>query len=538
MLDFSFKDRQKSIERMKSEVFDILVIGGGITGAAVAREAALRGYKVALVERQDFATGTSSNSSKLIHGGLRYLEQFEFHLVAESLNERAHLIKEMPHLVNPIRFLIPIYKGDRVPMWKMNAGLWLYDMLALFRTPYFHSKHDVKETLHAVPGLDKKDLQGSLSYADATMWDDVMVIERLREAHMLGVPIANYVDAVGLGSSKSKSKGTLVEVIDTESGDQFEIRAHQVISCVGPWTDEFGHRISKTWKDWLSPSKGVHLVFPLNLMPIEDVVVMSEKSDGRITFVIPRDDYGEGVLIVGTTDGGAPERPEDARVDGNDVNYILKLLKQYFPKVPFSRETMLGAYVGVRPLFKAGGGTGDTAKSLQKVSREHHIDMGPHGVVFIAGGKYTTHRVIGKDIVDFANKNGPLSKVKPMQQQLSECSSGKVNNHSIHDIDFSWAKVKPMKNALTNKVKGKNLVLSRDKILEDFKYWIQNGMVLHIDDYLMRRSALSLCTKDGGLSYFSDFFKIMSEFRGGRLDGEVERERVTKAIEVRHPSKV
>ncbi|MBC87397.1 MAG: hypothetical protein CL677_09495, partial [Bdellovibrionaceae bacterium] len=197
MQDFSYQTRQINIDRFQQEHFDFVIIGGGINGAGVARDAASRGLKVALIEANDFASGTSSRSSKLIHGGVRYLENFEFHLVFEALNERAKLFDMAPHLVHPLRFQIPVYKHSRVGMFLMGVGMWLYDALSLFRAPKLHERLNASESLERLPTLKSDQLKGSFVYSDAYMDDDRLVHETLRSAHSHGAAQANYVRAIG-----------------------------------------------------------------------------------------------------------------------------------------------------------------------------------------------------------------------------------------------------------------------------------------------------------------------------------------------------
>jgi len=194
--EFSFKTRQRAIDRFKSEVFDLLIVGGGITGASVARDAQSRGLNVALIEKGDFASGTSSASSKLIHGGVRYLENFEFKLVFEALSERTHLLKTSPNMVRPLPFYLPVYETDPRGKIILSLGLWLYDLLALFRAPGFHKRFSKKQMLKEMPALKPEGLTGGFMYYDASMWDDVMVVENAHAAYDLGSTLANYVEGI------------------------------------------------------------------------------------------------------------------------------------------------------------------------------------------------------------------------------------------------------------------------------------------------------------------------------------------------------
>jgi len=406
--EFSAKTRQKSIEAFRREEFDFLVIGGGITGAAVARDAASRGLSVALVERKDFAWGTSSRSSKLIHGGLRYLENAQLNLVFEALAERTHLLKSAPHRVKPLPFYFPVYRSNHRGRFLLGVGMWLYDVLSLFRSPGFHRFLSRRKVLSEIPFMNGVGLKGAFRYFDASMWDDILVIDTLRAAFELGARVANYVEAVEPIVSNGMIRGFKVRDTESAAKELVDLRAKRVVVCAGPWTDEVGLRLSPDWRPWLKPSKGIHLVFDLKRIPLPGALVMSHPEDGRVSFVIPRPDYGSGVALVGTTDGPTPRDPDRAVVEKSDVDYLLWLLNRTFPTLKIGYNDILSAYVGVRPLMAppeessgAGVSRNGNAASLQKVSREHFIGECEGGVTVVAGGKYTTHRCMAKEIVDY-----------------------------------------------------------------------------------------------------------------------------------------
>lgn len=356
--EFSIKTRSKALERFKKEEFDLLVIGGGITGAATARDAASRGLKVALVEKNDFAWGTSSRSSKLIHGGLRYLENMEFDLVFESLAERAHLLKTAPHLVRPLLFYLPVYQSDAHGKAILSLGLWFYDFLALFRSPGIHKNLSRDKMLKQVPILRKEGLKGGFRYYDASMWDDLLAVDTLHSAKVLGAAVANYVEAVTPLWQGKCIKGFKVRDKISSPEEEIDLKAKRVIICAGPWVDELGVTLSPKWQSWLKPSKGIHLLFDLKRIPVPGAVVMNDAESGRVSFVIPRSDFGSGVALVGTTDGPTPADPEKATIDPEDVAYLMNLLTQYFPRLNLKTSDIISAYVGVRPLLgsELGGG--------------------------------------------------------------------------------------------------------------------------------------------------------------------------------------
>ena len=258
---FSVADRVNFIKKMEQEEFDLLIVGGGINGAGVARDAASRGMRVALVEAKDFSEGTSSRSSKLIHGGLRYLENFDFHLVFEALSERALLFEIAPHLVHPLRFMIPLYKNSRVGPFKMGLGMWLYDTLALFQTPEMHEYFPKEKALKQIPILKSKELRGAFLYSDAYMDDDRLTIETLRSANELGAISVNHVAA------EEPLFNPLGELMGFKCRDHigqklYEVRAKHIVSTVGPWTDYFGKKsFKKMEKHYASIKRGSFDIF-------------------------------------------------------------------------------------------------------------------------------------------------------------------------------------------------------------------------------------------------------------------------------------
>jgi glycerol-3-phosphate dehydrogenase len=536
--EFSFRSRQKSLQRFQDEVFDLLIIGGGITGAAVARDATSRGLKVALVERCDFAYGTSSRSSKLIHGGLRYLQNFEFGLVFEALSERALLLRTAPHMVRPLPFYFPVYQGDANGKGMLSIGLWLYDLLALFRTPGFHRGLSQKKMLADIPFLRREGLKGGFRYFDASMWDDVLAVETLRSAQAGGAAIANYVEAVAPIWEKDRITGFQVRDLEapTEKG-KLQIRAHRTVVCTGPWTDSIGIKLSPSWNTWLTPSKGVHIIFDLKRIPIPGAMVMNHPEDGRIAFVIPRPDFGAGVVIVGTTDGPTPADPSHAEVTSADVDYLMDLLNRYFPDLKLKASDILSAYVGVRPLM--GGeksSAGDSGKStvLQKVSREHHIDLGPGGTIVVAGGKYTTHRKMAEEIVDFTLsswKNDAQAKKGPeypSQLQQPNTRSPVNPNATPQAIEECRMQVSKAGMSLPEELLERYgadalsvVELSQKNSNQDpkgfpllaaqLRHAIRSEMVVHLEDFYLRRVPLYASRKDHGIPWAEELAKVWAE---------------------------
>lgn len=539
--DFSFRVREQNLRRLKEETFDFLIIGGGITGAGVARDAARRGLKVALVERSDFAVGTSSRSSKLIHGGLRYLENFEFGLVFEALSERANLLRTAPHMVRPLKFYFPVYQGDANGRFVLMCGMWLYDILSLFRAPGFHKSLSRRRMLKEIPFLKKQGLQGGFSYYDASMWDDVMVVEVMKSAAQSDAVIANYAEALLPIWTKTprgdKISGFKVRDTLNPQGGEFEVKAHRTIVCAGPWTDELGQRMSREWKSWLSPSKGVHLIFDLKRIPIQGAMVMSHPVDGRIAFVIPRPDFGNGVVVVGTTDGPSPAEPSLADVGRDDVDYLLDLLNRYFPDLEVKASDILSAYVGVRPLV---GGDDASIEKLQKVSREHHIDVGPGRTTVVAGGKYTTYRKMAEEIVEFTLERWSADSERERESQPPTSLRNPYTREAMnpHATPEAIAQAKLL--AASKKMElprelleryGANALVVRELALKDpapelawpegfpdlgaqLRYCMRYEMTLHLRDFYFRRLPLYASRADHGLPWAEALSHIWAEELG------------------------
>ena len=386
-------DRRAALGRLASETFDVLVIGGGVTGAGIARDAALRGLKVALVEKTDFAAGTSSKSSKLVHGGFRYLEHAQFRLVFEGTNERALLMKVAPHLVRPLEFLLPVYKHDKPGLFVLDVGLWIYDGLSKFSSPKLHRTVRAPRLGKLEPGLKRDGLDGGLLYYDCATDDARLTLENIIDARALGATIANYTRAVKLLREGDRIAGAEVQPVDPgDGGGPIPVRARVTINATGPWTDDV-RRLAGD-KGILHASKGVHLVVDAKRLAPRHAVVMKQKK--RIVFCIP---WGQDRTVIGTTDTFWDRPPEEVHTDAEDVAYLLDLANNYFPEAKLTPSDVLATWAGVRPLIKPDS---DVA-TASDVSREHHILERP-GLVTIAGGKLTTYRRMAAEVVDHAGK--------------------------------------------------------------------------------------------------------------------------------------
>ena len=386
---------------------DVLVIGGGITGAGIARDAARRGLSVALVEMNDLAFGTSSRSSKLIHGGLRYLEAYEFSLVFESVSERRILQDIAPHLVNPLGFLFPVFKGAKRQLWLINAGMWLYDGLSLFRSPKIHKNLKPREVAQVEPAVKQEGLKGAPLYYDCATDDARLTLETALDAAKHGATIATWAKVTSfLKTDGGRVRGAVVE--DALSGERREIEASTVINATGPWTDAtMAMSHPQKGGSILRPTKGVHIVVDAAKLPLKNAVVCFHPDDDRVLFAIP---WGDRTYL-GTTDTDYEGDPAAVAATLEDVDYLIDAASSYFPAHPLGREDVIATWAGIRPLMAPQGESADLSES--SVSREHQILIGQDGLITIAGGKLTTYRRMAGEVVDTAVRmleleRGPL----------------------------------------------------------------------------------------------------------------------------------
>jgi len=385
--------RQAHLSRVKNQSFDLLVIGGGITGTGVARDAARRGLRVALLERADLASGTSSRSSKLVHGGLRYLEQYEFGLVFESVSERRVLMDIAPHLVKPLAFVFPVYESfGRAAL--IDIGMWLYDGLSLFRSPKIHKRLSKKGTAKVEPCLTTHELKSAELYYDCATDDSRLTLETALDAMRAGAQVVTWCPVVGfLHDERGRALG--VKVHDQLGGGHFEVRAGAIVNATGPWTDGLrGLALGSTAtaRPRLRPTKGVHIVVDHAKLPVEHAVVMIHPEDERVLFAIP---WGERTYL-GTTDTDWDGDPALVAADLADVDYLIQASAHFFPDNPLHYEDVTATWAGLRPLINQEG------VRESEISREHQVDVEPDGMVTVAGGKLTTYRRMAAEVVDKA----------------------------------------------------------------------------------------------------------------------------------------
>lgn len=384
-------DRDRALDRAADEGVDVLIIGGGISGAGVALDAVTRGYRVALVEREDIGSGTSSRSSKLVHGGIRYLETGDLAMVAEGVRERDRLRRLAPHLVRPLPFAIPTPSQRR--RWELKAGMLLYDALAFGRNLRRHTRLDLGAFLRHAPGVVRPLDGGAYRYFDSQTDDARLTLAVALTAIRYGALVANHTEVVGLLENHGRVVGA--EVHDRLRDQRATIRSRWVVSASGVWADSIRRLAPQAPTPQLAPSRGVHLTFPRSLLPINGAVTFpSSLQDGRMNFAIP---WGQQVY-VGTTDeihAGDRSRPA---VEPADARYLAASVSHAFGLEIGARDA-IGAWAGLRPLMTGAGGV-----APKDLSRRHALVEDPDGLVTVTGGKLTTYRQMAEDVVDLVTR--------------------------------------------------------------------------------------------------------------------------------------
>ena len=517
---------------------DMLIIGGGINGAGIARDAASRGMSVLLCEKNDLAYGTSSRSSKLVHGGLRYLEQGEIGLVFESVSERAVLMKLAPHLVTGLGFLVPIYKGKKPSLPLITVGIFVYEALSLFRSPKPHRTLSAAEAERAAPGLRTDKLNGAALYYDCATDDVRLTLATSIDAAEKGATIATWTQV----ESFVRGAGGLVRgavVKNVLTGQTRTVNAGVVVNATGPWTDET-LAMGKKGERWIRPTKGVHLVVPFARLPVEHCVACFHPDDGRYLFVIPWGDH----TYVGTTDTDYTGSIEDVCASRSDIDYLLRAVTHYFPSREVTTEDVTSTWAGLRPLIAA------TGVSESKVSREEKIAVNAEGVVTVAGGKLTTYRAMAALVVDKAIealtlRNYPSPKLQPsdtknqplpggrdfpanengkqgpeghaaLTKQLAEAGDGLIGEATASLLASSYGTRAFDVLALVKAepALGEELTQGRPEILAQVRYGVQHELAATVCDIAMRRTQLYYRDVNQGLDAVPSIANEMQRLLG------------------------
>ena len=514
---------EADLDRLGRERFDVLIVGGGIVGAGAALDAASRGLSVALIEAQDFAAGTSSRSSKLIHGGLRYLQMFDFALVREALRERSVLLEVAPHLVHPVRLVFPLRRRVLERAY-VGAGVTLYDALArasergrrTARAFPLHDQLSKSETLARVPALSDEHLVGAIEFSDAQVDDARYVLAVVRTAVAHGAVALSRTEAVGLLREGERVVGVRARQVESET--ELEVRARAVVFATGVWSAASAQLLGSSPPLALRPSKGVHLVVPRERIASSRALILP--TDKSVLFVLP---WGEH-WIVGTTD--TPWRHQLARpaASAGDIRYLLATLNRVL-RAPVGRADVESVYVGLRPLIAAG------AQETTKLSREHAVTRLAPGLVAISGGKYTTYRVMAKDVIDAAHAE--LGGAVPPSRTETVSILGAGPRPPAND----WGPIQPAERdrlshrygTLASEVVAatKTDLAARERIggylAAELAYAVTHEGARHLDDVLVRRTHVAMESPDRGHEAASAAARVIAPLLGWS-EGTVERE--------------
>jgi glycerol-3-phosphate dehydrogenase len=525
--------RTRNFAELGKTRFDVLVIGGGITGAGVALDAVARGYKVALVEKTDFASGTSSKSTKLVHGGIRYLPNFDFGLVHEALVERGLLLQNAPFLVHPVAFVLPIYKGDRHPVGMpfttpggigleqlLNIGLTMYDAMAGRRNIQWH-QHLKREDVHKLaPALVAEDLKEGFTYYDGQTNDARLTMALIRTSAQYGAVITNYSELTAFVKKNGRVCGAVIR--DRLNDQEVTVQARHIVNATGVYAEQLEAMTGVEPQVSVEPSKGVHLVLAREDLKLGDTaIVLPETEDKRILFIVP----WQSRAIYGTTDTGQGDLDHPVTTH-EEIAYLLKYLNRYL-SVNVTEKDIVSTYAGYRPLVKPRNANASTAK----LSRSHAVIQSPSGLVSIVGGKLTTYRKMAQDTVDVLSKRDGMPLVHPTEALPLQGSAG-------------WAAIQPAINS-----KGTALGLAQDitqhlsnsygteaqavlamvaqdaslatRLIDDLPYIkaevlyaVRHEMAMTLDDVLARRTSITLEDRKRGLGIVNEVAAVMAQELG------------------------
>ncbi|MBS7233467.1 glycerol-3-phosphate dehydrogenase/oxidase [Flavobacterium psychroterrae] len=473
--------RSDQISKLKNtEKWDVIVIGGGASGLGTALDAASRGYKTILIEAIDFAKGTSSRSTKLVHGGVRYLEQGDIHLVREALKERGLMAKNAGHLVKNQSFVIPNYNwwGG----WFYTVGLTVYDLLAgrlsLGRSKYISKK----KTIEMLPTVEEKGLVSGVIYHDGQFDDSRLAINLAQTAIEKGACLLNYTKVINL-LKDGNNQVIGVQVIDHETGDKYDIKGSAIINATGVFTNAIMKLNDTVYKKYIVPSQGIHLVFDKSFLPSDHALMIPKTSDGRVLFAVP----WHNRIVVGTTDTLIKKHSLEPIALESEIEFVLETAQRFLAKKP-TRADVLSVYAGLRPL----AAPEEEGKSTKEVSRSHKIIVSETGLITITGGKWTTYRKIAEDIIDKAIKKGKLPAKACNTEHLSihgnkpTTTLERENHLYIYGSDIS----KIIELQQTEPELKEKLHPDHEFTMAEVVWAIRHEMARTIDDVLARRVRL------------------------------------------------
>jgi glycerol-3-phosphate dehydrogenase len=512
--------RRTSLHALASVPFDVLIIGGGITGAGVARDAARRGLRTALAEQDDFASGTSSRSSRLIHGGVRYLEHGQLHLVFESSRERRTLRRIAPHLVRPLDFVWPVYAGARVPRWKLAAALTLYDLLALFRNVARHERLSARDVLAREPRLRADALVGGARYWDAATDDARLTLATVRSAESAGAVVLNHARVTAL--SRAGGRVTGAQVLDTIDGTNVDVQARVVVNATGPWSDVVDRLADVSSQHHVRGSKGVHVAVARERLGNTSALTLIAPRDGRVMFILPAGDFA----IVGTTDTYESVAPEEVRASVADVEYLLEAANHFFPAAHLTRDDVVSAWAGLRPL----AADSNEATDPGSASREHAIGERVPGLVSVTGGKLTTYRAMAREVVDAVQRSlgttptaastaqAPLDggEISDVAREIADATAitgdAAVATRLVHAHGTAWRAVREL--AAAEPILAGRVEPSRPYLLAELRHAVNAEHAMTLGDMLIRRTPVAFETRDHGRAAAERVAPLVAQWLG------------------------
>jgi len=520
-IPFSFQTREKIISQLEKTKYDICIIGGGISGAGIARDASLRRLKTLLVEKSDFAAGTSSKSSKLIHGGFRYLKQYQFGLVREALVERYKLLHLAPHLVSKLPTIFPIYEESDDSYWKIKAGMTLYDWLCGFKRIGTHKMHRGRQLLNLVPELNKTNLAGGAEYFDAKADDSRLVMATLQSAVQSGCDAISYFRVAGFEKQNGITK--VLYGHDEIKGGKYNIRAKVFVNATGAWGDITRRLNNEVINPRIRTTKGIHLVVPKNRLNLNYAVMLISTLDGRPLFAVPWREF----VLLGTTDSDFDGDLDLIYSTMEDADYLLDSFNSVFPDIKLTENDVISSYAGVRPLVFEEG------KSTSKISREHEIFESPKNLYNLIGGKLTTYRKMSADLIDIILKVNefsvpnrcltdkfPLygSEIESYEQNSLELKKTLVEDFSLTEDDAMYllsaygCHVKSLFNYLKDSSQNsESIIRGLPFIWAQLYYAIDYEMTISLDDFLIRRTHIFSLDWDQGTQIVGKCADIMGK---------------------------
>jgi glycerol-3-phosphate dehydrogenase len=507
--------RADALARLGSEPFDVLVIGGGITGVGVALDAAARGLRTALVERDDFASGTSSKSSKLVHGGLRYLQQKEFKLVYENLYERQIILRNAPHLVRVLPFLIPVLSRDGLINPKiaraLGWALWLYDLTGGARVGKLHKRISKEQALEHMPTMPAELLAGAYLYYDAQADDARLTLTIARTAAEHGAVVVNRAGVTGL---RKDASGRVRGATIVADGDEIEVQARVVVNAAGVWADDVRALDEGTHPDSIRPAKGIHITVPWGKVRNDIAAIVPVPKDRRSIFVVPWGDF----TYIGTTDTDYDGPVDEPQCTPDDITYLVDAMNLVL-REPITSDDIVGTWAGLRPLVK-GGSVGEKTSDL---SRRHAVRGSAGGVISITGGKLTTYRRMAADTVDAVTAElgrGGASTTKRLRL-LGAVGSAPADEHLARRYGSLAADVLALIEADASL--GALLVPGLPYRKAEAVYAVRHEMATTLDDVLSRRTRARLLARDATAAVADDVARLLAPELGWD-DAEIARQ--------------